>query len=62
MAMKRVCAICGKTYRGRQREATMGFRRALWILGHPNWNDDKAHPSCIQELQKKADATARKPG
>jgi len=52
--MKRVCAICGKTYRGARREPTYGFRGALKMLGLPNWQDDKAHRSCVRELEARA--------
>lgn len=52
----RVCAICGKRHRRVQGilEATTGFKELLRSLGHPNWQHDKAHPTCVRELQQKA--------
>ena len=47
---KRTCAVCGLTWKGA--ESTYGFKTALKLLGHPNWQHDKCHASCLRQYEK----------
>lgn len=48
----RICAICGKP------GADGGFRTALRWLDVKNWEQDKAHLSCVERLRKNPQAAA----
>ncbi len=50
--MTRQCAICSKRIKGFNKETTVGFKNILLRLGHPNWKQDKAHPSCVRKIAK----------